>query len=384
MDLSDMPIVDNHCHSLLRSPVREQRSFRLAFAEANDAEFASFVPAMAYYQAALLELAGELGVPPDEDAVLTTRAARDHHSWCAHLLRAARLDALLVDDGVPPAALSFTRDDLAALAGCPVGHIWRLETAAQHLIQAHAHFNDFVTAWDDGLRNLRERGIVALKSIAAYRTGLNIAPADELGARAAFAALREAAAGGGSVRLADKGLLEFLLHRALAAASGQEVPIQFHTGYGDPDTDLRLGNPLHLRAILDDSRYAGAPIILLHESYPYTREAAWLAAVYPHVYADLSYAIPNIGWTELLSMTRAMLAVAPWSKLLYSSDGHSIPEHVWLGARRGREILATTVEELVGNRELLPSQAEATAAAILGGNARRVYRLDRMLPHPGP
>src|SRR5581483_1542530 len=115
---------------------------------------------------------------------------------------------------------------------------------------------------------------------------------------------------------------------------------------------------------------------LLHESYPYTREAAFLATVYPHVYADLSYAVPMIGWSELLSMTRAAMAVAPLSKLLHSSDGHSIPEHTWLGAKRGREILAMTLEELVENHELLPSAAEDAGAAILRDNARRVYRLD--------
>jgi predicted TIM-barrel fold metal-dependent hydrolase len=75
-------------------------------------------------------------------------------------------------------------------------------------------------------------------------------------------------------------------------------------------------------------------------------------------------------------MTRAALAVAPTSKLLYSSDGHSIPEHVWLGARRGREIVAAALEEMVAARELRPGMAEDAGAGLLRENARRVYRLD--------
>lgn len=134
-----------------------------------------------------------------------------------------------------------------------------------------------------------------------------------------------------------------------------------------------------MRVIFEEPRYQGAPIVLLHESYPYTREAAYLTALYPHVYADLSYAVPTIGRAELFSMTRAALAVAPVSKLLHSSDGHSIPEHTWLGARRGREIVATVLEEVVASRELSPTTAEEAGAALLRENARRVYRLDEAI-----
>src|SRR5581483_1854487 len=113
MDLSGIPVVDNHCHSLLREPVRERDRFRLLFAEANDPSFAAFVPTMAYYQAALIEMANELGVPPDEEAVLATRSARDHETWISHLWRQANLHALLVDNGVPPEELSYSREELA-------------------------------------------------------------------------------------------------------------------------------------------------------------------------------------------------------------------------------------------------------------------------------
>jgi len=359
--------------------VGERDRFRLLFTEAFSPSFAMFVPGMAYYRAALAEVADELGVAAHEDDVLAARAAQDHAAWISHLLHSANLDVMLVDDGVPPPSVSYARQELARLAGCAIGHVWRLETAAQELIMAHNHFDDLLDAWREGLQDLHGRGVVSLKSIVAYRTGLAIEPADEAGAREGFVAVRRVAERDGRVRLAHKALLEYLLHQALAAAAEQGVPIQFHTGYGDPDTDLRLGNPLHLRLIFEEPRYQGAPIVLLHESYPYTREAAYLTALYPQVYADLSYAVPNIGRAELFSMTRAALAVAPVSKLLHSSDGHSIPEHTWLGARRGREIVATVLEEMVASRELAPTMAEEAGAALLRENARRVYRLDKAI-----
>src|ERR687883_1429361 len=207
MDLAGVSVVDNHCHSLLREPVRDRDTFRLLFAEASTPTFAAFVPGMSYYQAALVALADELEVSADEDAVVQARAAQDHEAWIARLLRSANLHALLVDDGVPPPALSCTRVDLARLAGCAVGHIWRLETAAQELILAHDRFEDLLDAWREGLQNLRGRGVIALKSIAAYRTGLDVAPPHEAGARAGFAAPRRVAERNGRVRLGEKALL---------------------------------------------------------------------------------------------------------------------------------------------------------------------------------
>src|SRR5437588_9159141 len=117
MDLSGVSVIDNHCHSLLREPVRDHDAFRLLFAEASNPAFAAFVPGMAYYQAALVELADELGVAADEEAVLEARAAQDHEAWISRLLHSARLDTMLVDDGVPPPAASYTREELARLAG---------------------------------------------------------------------------------------------------------------------------------------------------------------------------------------------------------------------------------------------------------------------------
>lgn len=79
---------------------------------------------------------------------------------------------------------------------------------------------------------------------------------------------------------------------------------------------MLLANPLHLRAILEHAGYRAMPVVLLHECYPYTRQGAYLAAVYENVYLDLSYGIPFLGYNEMLEFTRAAFDVAPYSKLL--------------------------------------------------------------------
>lgn len=46
---------------------------------------------------------------------------------------------------------------------------------------------------------------------------------------------------------------------------------------------MRLANPLHLRTLLEDKRFAKCRIVLLHASYPFSKEASFLSSVYPQV-----------------------------------------------------------------------------------------------------
>jgi predicted TIM-barrel fold metal-dependent hydrolase len=158
-------------------------------------------------------------------------------------------------------------------------------------------------------------------------------------------------------------------------AALQEVPVQFHVGYGDADTDLLLGNPLYLRPVLQRSEYRGMPVVLLHECYPYTRQGGYLAAVYENAYLDLSYGIPLLGYNEMLSFTRAALGVAPSSKLMYSSDGIGVPELHWISAIDGRRVLGEALGEMASHGELSISEAEAVGENVLRANATRLYGL---------
>jgi len=176
-------------------------------------------------------------------------------------------------------------------------------------------------------------------------------------------------------RLVHKPLLDALLHVAFAQAARQEIPLQFHVGYGDADTDLLLGNPLYLRPIFQRSDYRGMPVVLLHECYPYTRQGGYLAAVYQNVYLDLSYGIPLLGYGEMLSFTRQALGVAPTSKLMYSSDGIGVPELHWISAIDGRRVIGEALGELVSRGELDLAAAEATGENVLRATATRLYRL---------
>jgi predicted TIM-barrel fold metal-dependent hydrolase len=376
VDLRHVPVVDNHCHGILRSQnFDDLASWRRAFTESADPGMQrEHVASTAFYRRLIRTLAEFFGCEPDEETVLAARAQRDPPELTAELLRAANIETLLIDTGYPPPEAVLQGADLARLGDCRTEPMVRLETLMERLLAEHDSLEEAKEALAAALYDVRGQGYVALKSIAAYRTGLNVRewPAEE-----AVASLREfrLAAGEGPARLAHKPLVDTLLHVAFAEAARQEVPLQFHVGYGDADTDLLLGNPLHLRAVLERPEYRSMPVVLLHECYPYTREGGYLAAVYENVYLDLSYGIPLLGYGEMLSFTRQALGVAPTSKLMYSSDGIGVPELHWMSAVDGRRVIGQALEELVAHGELSISKAEATGEGVLRGNAIRLYRL---------
>lgn len=125
----------------------------------------------------------------------------------------------------------------------------------------------------------------------------------------------------------DRILLRFGLHQALRLGK----PLQFHVGFGDRDCDLHKANPLLLLDFL--RRSADVPIVLLH-CYPYEREAGYLAQAFNNVYLDGGLSVNHLGARSPAFLAR-LLELAPFSKILYSSDGFGPAELHFLGRSCG-------------------------------------------------
>ncbi|GCE16665.1 amidohydrolase family protein [Dictyobacter kobayashii] len=376
LDLRDIAVIDNHCHPILLEQQMDVVRFRSFFTEAAHADFAHrHVQQTVYYTWLLRQLATVYNCQPVEEEVLAARNRLQGSELLAHLVEAADIDTLILDIGHPLPEHCFSPQAMQKAAGCRTARMLRLETLMERLVIEHADFESVVTLFEQALQNLRGQGYCALKSIVAYRCGLEIREWSKDEAAQAFREARQLVERQGSLRLVQKPLIDYLLHRAFRLAAQQHVPLQFHTGYGDSDTDMRLGNPLHLRAVLEVSDYQTMPIILLHESYPYSQLGAYLAAIYPHVYFDLSYMIPMVDKLEMQAFTRQALGVAPASKLMYSSDGIHVPEMYWVGAVRGRAIIGQVLQEMIAADEMDQEQAYRFARLILRENACAVYQL---------
>lgn len=376
VDLRDVPVVDNHCHGIFPDRTYDDLSdWRRAFTESTDLSMArDHVSTTTFYRRLIRTFANFFGCDPDEETILAARNERDPKQLTGELICAANIESLLLDTGYPPPEDVLTPDELAELGRCHTEPMLRLETLMESLLAEHGSLREVRDALAAALDDVRGQGYVALKSIAAYRTGLAIREWTEEDAEASLREYRRESAEG-RTRLAHKPLLDTLLHVAFAEAARQEIPVQFHVGYGDADTDLLLGNPLLLRAVLQRPEYRGMPVVLLHECYPYTREGGYLAAVYENAYLDLSYGIPLLGFGEMLTFTRAALGVAPVSKLVYSSDGIGVPELHWMGALDGRRVIGQALGGLVESGELTLPEAEAAGEDVLRGNAIRLYGL---------
>ncbi len=366
----------NYCHGILCRQPMGVAAWRERFTESRDPGMQrEHVQTTLLYRRLIRGMAAFFDCASSEDAVLEARRGRDGDALIGDLLRAARIEALLIDQGYPPQDQVVPAVDLGRLAGCRTFPMLRVEVLMQELIVAHDTLDAVVEALRAALVDVRAQGYVALKSIAAYRTGLDIRRWAATDAQAAFEEARREAVETGTLRLAHKPLLDTLLHVVFHEAARQEVPIQFHVGYGDADADMLRANPLRLRAVLEERAYRSMPVVLLHECYPYTREGAYLAAVYENVYLDLSYGIPFLGYGEMATFTRAAFGVALTSKLLYSSDGVGVPELHWMSALHGRRILSEILGEIVAQGDLSVAEAEVVGAAVLRDNATRLYRL---------
>jgi predicted TIM-barrel fold metal-dependent hydrolase len=371
LDLATLPVLDHHCHSLLRPGPLTPAEFQQFFTESLDPMVrARDVPSTVFFRWAIRELAGHLGCAPSVDAVLAAHAAAGD-TLAGGMLRAANVAGLLVDLGYQVGEM-WTLGELRARLPCHVHPILRLETLAQELILRHDRFGTMVDGFVAAVEGARAAGHVALKSIIAYRTGLAVGAPRRAEAARAFHLLRARARREGRLRLAAKPLTDYLLRLALDVAARQALPVQFHTGFGDTDVDLRQANPLLLRPLLEARRFAAVPFVLLHAAYPYVRELSYLAAVYPNVHLDLGLAIPHVA-SDLLGVVRQALTLAPTTRVLFSSDASGLPELYWLAARWGRRALGTVLEELVRGNALGTDEASEVAADILGRNAARLY-----------
>ncbi len=358
------PLVDGHAHPvepLSGGTVRE--GFAQYFTEGELAT--RDARNTLNYRAALGVLAERFDAGPDDErTLLERRASVDLPSYTRECIAETGTERILADDGFPDLSPAEFREYTDA----EVHPLLRLEPLIEELLDEHRAFDEFEAAFENRIEEALDGEHVALKTIAAYRRGLDVGAPDRADARAAFEAVRADWNG----RIEHPTLLDYLLHRALGIAGERGAPVQFHTGFGDPDAHPRYVDPTLLVECIE--AHPETPIVLLHAGYPSVGEAGYLTATYPNVHLDASLAIPFAahGAERVLSTA---LELAPTTKLCYGSDAFSTPELYVLAARRFREALAAVLERLVGSGIVTGSYAEAAAENVLRENAIRLYDL---------
>lgn len=375
IELSSIPAIDQHAHNLVRPEVVAHTPYTAAFTEGYDPDILNYHVRHTFcYRRSIREIAALLNCEPQESAILAQRTQLTLEALTERCFQAANLQAIVLDDGFLPDTILPLQWHQQFL---PVCRLLRLERLAETLIAQVDRFDVFLE-WFRSELDPPPAGVVGFKSIVAYRTGLDVDFVPWELASDQFDQLKQSQLKQSDqpIRLSHKLLIDFLLVQALEIAARYQLPVQFHTGFGDPDLDLRLANPLHLRPLLEDPRFRQVPFVLLHAAYPFMQEVGYLAAVYPQVYVDFGLAIPFLSVAGMRQSVQQLFELSPATKVMYSSDAHFVPELYYLGAKWGREILAQVLTQAVADSDLTALEADSIACAILHGNAQRLYRLE--------
>ena len=392
------PLVDHHCHGVLRA------GGDLA-GLLNEADGAAVADGMAFDSLAGLAFRRWcpplLGLEPHAsiEDYAERRAGLDAGDVNRRFLAACGLSTLCVDTGYAPGGL-LSPAETAGFAGAAAFEIVRLEQVAESLAATGVSAAEFPGAYRAALSE-RVAGhggsgvrVAGLKSIAAYRVGLDLDGSRPGDAEVVAAVSRwlgavgddasdgagdgdrdrdgsgDAGAGGRVPRLADEVLHRFFIW----CGADLGLPIQFHVGYGDRDVDLHRCNPLLLTGLLRALEPTGAPVMLLH-NYPFHREAGYLAQVFPLVYADLGLATHNTG-ARATALLGEALELVPLRKFLFSSDAFGLPELYYLGTLLFRRALSSFLAERLADGDMSLADAERVTRLIGAENAVKAYRLN--------
>jgi hypothetical protein len=391
VEVQHLPVVDVHCHPFLdRGAVTAEQFTDLTafgggsrqYMEDGDVAFTNDVRAellrvkqnTLYFKRMILDLARFLDVEPQIDSVLAARnmaVAEGYGRYVSRLYGDAGLETLIFDFGVPLPMLDV--DQVKGELPVEVVPVFRIEPLIAELLKTDVGWAEFKRRYDDTIADaLTNKGYRGVKSIIAYRTGLDVSPlarTPDQGLQA-LDAIRRGLGGGAMKKLRDH-----LLCRAIELCVEHDVPMQIHTGMGDFEVNLVLCRPAYLMDLLRFPAYRACRVLLVHGGYPYVREAAYMANVLPRVYLDVSEGIPFAGHGAERIFAEA-LELAPLSKIVYGSDGYTLPEINYTSAKLGKQALAKALAALVADNMLGARDAQEAAGLILAGNARALYRLD--------
>ena len=367
--LRDARFVDHHVHSILRGRLSADRLIE-GLSETDRTDAAALGGMDHQLGVALRRWCGPLlGLEPhvSAEAWLAKRETLANEEVGGTLLPLAGLTRLFVDTGYRSDEL-LSPAELADLAKADAEPVVRLESLAEAVALSGVSASGFASAFQDVLA-VEAAGAVGLKSILAYRGGLDIDPA----APSAAAVVDHVGSwlgsieAGGPSRLSDAVILRFVLWSGVATG----LPLQLHTGYGDTDLDLHHADPLLLTGFIRAT--AGqSPILLLH-TYPFHRQAGYLAQMFAHVYMDIGLSVNHSG-VQSQQLIAEMLEVAPFRKILFSSDAWGLPELHLLGSWLVRRGLSRVLGRWVAGGDWSLSDAQQAIELIGSHNALRVYR----------
>jgi len=386
IDLSDMPVIDHHCHPYTPDqaslePVSLAQTFFHGIADipkpepglkprywgATD-ELKYHLTWMGVVQTMVCQLSRVLDCPADLEAVAEERNRQTAESFTDYiklLYADAGIVGTVLDTGLP------IKDPLLELIPDLRLRLFQMDPAIQKLLPQAASYKELLKDYQALLeRAVRNDRFIGVKAHLAERVGFQARPVSEGEAEKFFPTAK---AGDPD---AEKTIYVALFTETMLLCQELAIPLHLHSGFtgGLWDGPISNADPFGLTPFLAENRFLQTRVILLHAGYPWTKQAGQLAHTFPHLWVDLGQMTPwaSLGLAECY---RDVMAWAPLSKIVIGSGGHGTPEIAWLAAITAKIALAEVLEDTVRLGLMTETQAQKTGRMILHDNAARLYNL---------
>ncbi|KAJ9607447.1 hypothetical protein H2200_008520 [Cladophialophora chaetospira] len=419
--IQTFPVIDNHAHNMLTEDNAygsAEHPFESITSEAQGAALTDHVHTSLAHIRGIKDLAEFYQCPETLQDVKAARyewVRRDYPGLIKRSLEGTH--ATMMDDGLLPDAIHSFKWHRQFMP--TVSRIVRIEAVAAELLEHLAHAAGFMRVgldadWDisqtesflvrfntvfrNQIRTLaNDPDVRGFKSVVCYRSGLDISlesrknfrPHQSLTESAllqSFHGFLQKAVRDHKYRIQQKEVNDFLVVAVcdvlekLIDTEGESLPFQFHTGLGDTDINLVKSNPAYMQPLIE--AFPQVDFVILHSSYPYTREAGYLATVYSNAWLDIGEAFPMLSRDGEESVLRQALELTPSSKILWSTDGHFYPETYWLANKHFREALEKLLTSYIAAGDITVAQAIDMAVDIMFWNSNSLYKLDEERRYP--
>lgn len=384
------PAIDNHAHPILRKDNRNAFPYEGVISEANGEALTRDASHTLACLRATPQLAKLLGLPRSASwqEVKAARQAYDYEVLCKDSFKDTAIETILIDDGLgdPNIVHEIAWHDQFTKSRCR--RIVRVEVVAEHilreLLEPHLMtdtlnvapiLNNFTSAIRKTLaEHAQSPDVACFKSIVCYRTGLDVSMySSQAGLKFSLLDVFKMLQAENKVRLAHKDLNDLVVRITLEVAGEYQKPVQFHSGLGDNDINLLFSSPIRLQQVIRS--YPETIFVILHSSYPYTREAGYLAAVYSNVYLDFGEIFPVVSAQGQKAILSQLLELTPTNKLLWSTDGHYWPETFHLAILQSRQALYEALSDVTDSGSMTEAQAVNALENMLFHTSNKLYRL---------
>ncbi|MGG0184988.1 amidohydrolase family protein [Bacillus rhizoplanae] len=292
--------------------------------------------------------------------------AGDFRRYTRNLFQDAKITGVVTDFGYPMPMLS--KDEFADLCGSKIWEIHRIEPVMVHLCKECDRFEEFSERYRIDLRQaLQKSDVIGLKSIIAYRSGLEISEMNEQMARDQYEEFQT------NDRAEVKAFRDYCLHIAMEECTAADKVMHIHTGIGDGEVVLPKASPSFLINMLRDKKYIETKVHLVHGGYPWVEEAAFIVSILPNVYMDISLQNPFAGHGVQRILSQ-VFEFAPFDKVMYGSDAFTVPEMNWLGVYLFKECFEKVLNTWVDSDYMNVETAQWIGEMILFRNFERVYK----------